>query len=90
VVLVSDEVAALRDALVDVCVGLEKLCAVLDPEGTRRRRDEAANDLGWNLLLMMGLGLLDIPMGERKWLGEPAALWSDLAFACREVEGDRG
>lgn len=86
----SEAPETLSDALVGLSVGLEKLCAVLDPEGTLRRRDKAANELGWTLILMMGLGCLEIPMDERKWLGKPASLWSDLAHACRDVLGDEG
>lgn len=82
----KDPPETVADAVVDLCVALETYAAFLDPQGARARRDEAANETCWTLLLMMGTGCLNIPREERRWLASRAAVWSDLAHACQRIE----
>lgn len=48
---------------------------------TVRKRRDAAEEVCWAVLLMMGFDLLAIPKEERAMLGEPMQKWADLAEA---------
>lgn len=44
-----------------------------------RTRLETAEEVCWTLMLMMGLGGLQLSPGWRTFLGEPLQKWADLA-----------
>jgi hypothetical protein len=52
---------------------------------TVRKRRDAAEEVCWALLLMMGLDLLPIPKEERPLLAEPMQKWADLAAATGQM-----
>lgn len=45
----------------------------------KQKRYKAAEDVCFSLLLMMDLGMLELPMENRKFLAEPMQIWADLA-----------
>lgn len=44
-----------------------------------RKRRDAAEEVCWTLIIMMQIGMLQIPMEERKWISESFMKWADLA-----------
>ena len=44
-----------------------------------RKRRDAAEQVCWCLLLMMGLGELELPQASRDWLFDAYRPWADLA-----------
>jgi hypothetical protein len=52
------------------------------------KRLRAAEETCWTLMLMMGLGMLDIPMHEREMLSRTMQKWVDLGVATGIIEND--
>lgn len=76
----------LGDALVALGVALEKAILFLDPEAGRERRQKAAEEVCDTVLLMMHLGLLEIPKEDRLLLAHPMIAWNHMHFAERGLE----
>lgn len=56
---------------------------------TKLRRDQS-EEVMWTLLIMMELGMLEIPLEHRSFLGEPFEKWADLAVETGKLaEGKR-
>lgn len=49
-------------------------------------RRDTAEEVCHTLLLMMGLGLLEIPMENRDMLADVMEVWSDLHFYMKDIE----
>ena len=49
------------------------------------QRRLAAEEVCWALMLMMQLGLLEIPVGDRKILAEPMEKWAKLCVETGEM-----
>lgn len=46
----------------------------------RKARDAAANEVCWTVVLMMHLGMLELPTEDRPLLAEPMQKWADIAM----------
>jgi hypothetical protein len=60
-------------------------CSLLGEQGSLDAQNDAANEVCWTVILMMQLGLLEIPLEERPMLADPMAKWSDLAFSRNKI-----
>lgn len=66
--------------LCDLHAALCTLLSLRDPEMAAEQRRAAAEDVCFTVLLMMGLGELEIPIEARKWLADPMQKWAGRAL----------
>jgi hypothetical protein len=50
------------------------------------KRRDAAEQVCWTLMLMMSIGMLELPDASRVMLGNVMEVWSDLAVRTGELK----